>query len=338
MKTKKSLILTKNQNSMKKIFFLFILLLGLASVQAQNPFAEYGYEPKIATLSNGQFNEFFDQDTIVQIGSVLFNTKSKQIIAFVVTDTMYSEATLEPDIVSRWISPDPLADHPNQIGKSPYQYAWNNPVLWTDPDGRCPFCPWLDAVVDVGFVVYDVGVLAYDYATTGTTKGEDWAALGADGASILIPMTVGAGMAARATYKAAKAYNKVDNAADVIKTADKINDVNKASSKAKGADFIVSPNGNTAATSQSRMKKGFDDASFSKKPTNSPGTEYTMPDGNSVRTMKANGQNGNRAVFQNKKGHPVNQDFKPVHPPKNMSKSNKKQYVRERTHLPQTKD
>jgi len=36
---------------------------------------------------------------------------------------------------------DPLADHPNQVDKSPYAYAWNNPISLTDPDGRCPDCP-----------------------------------------------------------------------------------------------------------------------------------------------------------------------------------------------------
>lgn len=45
--------------------------------------------------------------------------------------------------MGRWTSVDPLADHPNQIMMSPYQYAWNNPVLMTDPDGRCPICPFL---------------------------------------------------------------------------------------------------------------------------------------------------------------------------------------------------
>ena len=38
---------------------------------------------------------------------------------------------------------DPLANHPNQVDKSPYAYAWNNPVLLTDPDGRCPICPFI---------------------------------------------------------------------------------------------------------------------------------------------------------------------------------------------------
>jgi RHS repeat-associated protein len=48
--------------------------------------------------------------------------------------------------VGRFTSVDPLADHPNQVDKSTYAYAWNNPVLYDDPDGRCPQCL-------VGFVI-----------------------------------------------------------------------------------------------------------------------------------------------------------------------------------------
>ena len=136
MKTKKLLILDPNQNKMRKLFILITVLLCFVSVMAQNPFAEYGYKPKIATLSHGQYNEFFDNDTVVQIGSVLYNTKSRQIIAFVETDTLYSETTLQPDIVSRWISPDPLTmKFPNW---SPYCYVMNNPIILIDPDGREP--------------------------------------------------------------------------------------------------------------------------------------------------------------------------------------------------------
>jgi hypothetical protein len=119
---------------------------------------------------------------------------------------------------------DPLADHPNQVDKSPYAYAWNNPVNLTDPDGRCPLCPWLDAVVDIGFVLYDVGVLVHEKVTTGKTSAENWAALGADGASILVPMSVGAGQAVKATMKA---VNKADNAVDAAKTVDKAGDATK---------------------------------------------------------------------------------------------------------------
>jgi RHS repeat-associated protein len=133
-------------------------------------------------------------------------------------------ARMYDPVIGRWGIIDPLAYHPNQVDKSPYAYAWNNPVNLTDPDGRCPICPWLDAVVDVGFVVYDVGVLIHEKVTTGSTSAENWAALGADGASILVPMSVGAGQAVKATMKA---VNNVDNAVDAAKTVDKATDGQK---------------------------------------------------------------------------------------------------------------
>ncbi|MEM9917258.1 MAG: DUF6443 domain-containing protein [Bacteroidota bacterium] len=42
--------------------------------------------------------------------------------------------------VGRWNSFDALAEHPNQIDKSPFAYAWNNPTNLNDPDGNCPKC------------------------------------------------------------------------------------------------------------------------------------------------------------------------------------------------------
>jgi len=174
---------------MKKTFLILLtFLLGSISANAQvNPFAELGYTPKIATLSKGQFVESFDNDTIVNIGSVMFNTKSKQIVAFVKNDTLYSEATLEPDIVSRWISPDPLAEHPTQVGLTPYHFAGNNPVYWTDPDGRCPWC--------IAYVAFEVGMAIYDaydaYQTINDeslTTGQKTMIVGSSiGASILLP-------------------------------------------------------------------------------------------------------------------------------------------------------
>jgi len=43
-------------------------------------------------------------------------------------------------VIGRWNVVDALADELEQIDKSPYAYAWNNPVNLTDPDGNCPSC------------------------------------------------------------------------------------------------------------------------------------------------------------------------------------------------------
>ena len=124
--------------------------------------------------------------------------------------------------IGRWNIVDPLADHPNQVDKSPYSAFWNNPITYDDPDGKCPLCPWLDAVIDVGFVLYDVGLLVQEKISTGKTSGANWAALGADGASILVPMSVGAGTAVRATYEAVKSADKANDVKKVVTKADDV--------------------------------------------------------------------------------------------------------------------
>ena len=195
---------------MRKLLLILVVLLSFVTAKAQNPFAEYGYTPKIATLSQGQYNEFFDNDTLVQIGSVLYNTKSKQIVAFIEADTLYSEATLEPDIVSRWISPDPLADHPTQIGLTPYHYAGNNPIYWTDPDGRCPWClVW--AAVEIGLAVYDAYETGATIIDPNASTGQKLAAAGGFALGAIMP---GGG------------YSK--GAKETVKAVDKVMDAKKA--------------------------------------------------------------------------------------------------------------
>ncbi len=45
--------------------------------------------------------------------------------------------------IARFISQDPVIEGQEHL--SLYQYGWNNPILRSDPDGDCPFCPNLIA-------------------------------------------------------------------------------------------------------------------------------------------------------------------------------------------------
>ncbi len=46
----------------------------------------------------------------------------------------YGARNYDPTI-GRWWQPDPLANHPKQVGISPYAYVTNNPIRFTDPTG-----------------------------------------------------------------------------------------------------------------------------------------------------------------------------------------------------------
>jgi len=99
-----------------------------------NPYESLGIKAKVLTATDGEYPEFFPNDTIVKIGSILYNTVSNQIVAFARTDTIYLETTNEPQLISRFISPDPHAF--KYWSLSPYNYVANNPLRNIDPDGR----------------------------------------------------------------------------------------------------------------------------------------------------------------------------------------------------------
>lgn len=138
---------------MKKLVLLIILLGSFVSfsqenlsekekvkrqknLDAVNPFHKFGYKAKVATLSKGKYLEMFISDSIVQIGSFHYNIISNKVTGFTQLDTLYSEATLRPEVVSRWINPDPLSDEfPD---KSPYNFVNNNPIYFIDTTGLAP--------------------------------------------------------------------------------------------------------------------------------------------------------------------------------------------------------
>ncbi|MEW6773879.1 MAG: hypothetical protein AB1304_07760 [Bacteroidota bacterium] len=90
-----------------------------------------------------------------------------------------------------------------QVGVSDYAVNEDNPIRTSDPQGDCPICPlFADAAVDIAFAVYDLAEMGYDYITKGKIDPASYVAFGADVASIAIPFSTGAGLAARQMYKA----------------------------------------------------------------------------------------------------------------------------------------
>jgi|GEM_PF-2915211 len=118
-----------------RYFYALSLLLALGlgrSVHAQQPFLKYGVTVKVATLSNGRFQEFFTNDSLRRIGSVVYDTRLHRVAYLLPPDSLVGHA--KPDITSRWISPDPLAE--KFMYSTPYAFADNNPIRYNDPDGR----------------------------------------------------------------------------------------------------------------------------------------------------------------------------------------------------------
>jgi hypothetical protein len=121
---------------MKKIITISVLLTCsfLTSAQEINPFESIGKEGKILTLSNGKYTEVHINDSLQRIGSVIVNLNTGTIYELLDIDTLYAEATLDPTVISRWYSVDPLfAKYPD---KSPYNFVGNNPIMNREIDGR----------------------------------------------------------------------------------------------------------------------------------------------------------------------------------------------------------
>ena len=77
--------------------------------------------------------------------------------------------TYDP-ITARFLQIDPLFDHPAQMGLSPYNYAWNNPMNLSDPTGECPLCIAIAGAVWVGV---EIGLAAYDIYDVVTTLSDE---------------------------------------------------------------------------------------------------------------------------------------------------------------------
>jgi len=116
---------------MKKAFLITGALFLACSIQAQDIFKKHGFEKETLTLSKGRYEEVFTNKEVVQIGTVLLNTKTNRVVKFLDEET--EDVSFKAEHSSRWLSPDPLAEKYPQL--SPYVFCANNPVNNVDLNG-----------------------------------------------------------------------------------------------------------------------------------------------------------------------------------------------------------
>lgn len=117
-----------------QVIILFTLLITVsfaANSQTSNPFQKLGCDILVATSSKGEFEEFHDQTDMVEIGSVLFDTKTKQIVK--VLDE--GETTIDIPAATAAMSIDPLCEKYYWI--SLYVYCANNPIAFKTQSSVC---------------------------------------------------------------------------------------------------------------------------------------------------------------------------------------------------------
>ncbi len=115
---------------MKTRFLFSIMVCCITlSIQAQKPFKELGldHEVEVLTLSNGRYVEHFTNDTLRQIGSVMFNIITNKVAYIIPEDELEAIRIAQRDReVTRFMSVDPLAkDYPHN---SPYAFSENRVV------------------------------------------------------------------------------------------------------------------------------------------------------------------------------------------------------------------
>ena len=310
---------------MKKIIYLLILFFSFSvlsaqeklskeekarrekNIQAGNPFAQFGYKAKIATLSKGKYLEFHDLDSIVTIGTVRWHVYKNEIVGRILEDSLNPDTQPIGDRAGRWISPDPLSEEFSDW--SPYNFVENNPLRLVDFDGMAPTdivilgknnssltvkTNLIDVKINAGSIIGDIGgnysFSGNDFVITAldivgvidptpasdllsaslSAESGDWLGVGASILGAALPY---AGDIAKGP-KIAKGLDKISDAIDSVKKIGPAGDASASVTKQVPSDWTM------------------------KMSDNKQGTKFLdpkNPSGNNVRAQRGNPNSDNPA-------------------------------------------
>ena len=180
---------------------------GAGQVVERHDYLPFGEECTTGTcssnpgLNGGQPRKFTGKERDAETGLDYFGARyyGSRIGRFTTTDPAYAlqENLLDPQ---RW---------------NKYAYARNNPLKYTDPDGRL-----IDTIADVGFIAWDVFDIGRSAYRGEGISGTQWLALGGDVLGAAIPFATGIGAAIRAG-------SKVEHAVEAGRAAEHLIEANR---------------------------------------------------------------------------------------------------------------